>query len=256
MVIKMYNDLFSIGPISVHSYGVMIAIGFIAALLVGDYRAKKKGLDDDLVWSIFICSIVGGIGGAKLLYYIIDIKNIINNPSILLNVQNGFVVYGGIIGGVLLSWFYVHRKKTPFIPYLDLLIPSVSIGQGFGRIGCFLAGCCYGRKTDSIFGIVFHNSDFAPNGVKLIPTQLISATGDFAIAAVLIFMSRKKKFEGQIAQNYLILYGIGRFAIEMLRNDPRGAVGSLSSSQIISIFIFATGVIWKLISYKKREHTD
>lgn len=198
----MYYELFSIGPFTVHSYGLMIAIGFLAAIASGTYRAKRKGYSQDIVWGIAMTGIIGGIVGAKLLFYITEIKNIIQDPKLLLNFGNGFVVYGGIIGGVLAAFLYCRKKKTPFIPYLDLLLPSVSIAQGFGKIGCFLAGCCYGRETNCWYGVVFQNSPFAPNNLSLIPTQLLSAAGDFILAAILIVMSRRQKYEGQIAQNF------------------------------------------------------
>ena len=132
----------------------------------------------------------------------------------------------------------------PFLKYFDLVMPSVALAQGFGRIGCFLAGCCYGRETDSALGIVFHNSSYAPNGVKLLPTQLISSGLDFLLCAVLILLDRKKKGDGQIAGAYLVLYSIGRFILEFYRGDLiRGNVGALTTSQFIAIFVALAGVI-------------
>ncbi|MDL2238328.1 prolipoprotein diacylglyceryl transferase [Christensenellaceae bacterium OttesenSCG-928-K19] len=251
----MHPELFSIGPITVHSYGLMIAIGMLAAILTGTFRAKRKGLSQNIVWGIALFGILGGMVGAKLLFYILDIERIIQDPSILLDFGNGFVIYGGIIGGILAAWLYCRKKKTAFVPYLDLLLPSVSIAQGFGRIGCFLAGCCYGRETDSWLGVIFPAESLAPEGVALIPTQLISAAGDFTIAVILMLMARRQKYDGQITENFLLFYGVGRFAVEMLRNDPRGAVGILSTSQLISVFIVATGVVWKIWNSKKRKIT-
>ena len=98
-------------------------------------------------------------------------------------------------------------------------------GLSFGRIGCFCAGCCYGRETDAWYGITFTHSDFAPNGVSLIPTQLISSAGDFLICGVLLWYASKKPEPGRVAAGYLVLYGVGRFLIEFLRNDYRGSLG-------------------------------
>lgn len=132
----------------------------------------------------------------------------------------------------------------PFLKYFDLVMPSVALAQGFGRIGCFLAGCCYGRETDSALGIVFHNSSYAPNDVKLLPTQLISSGLDFLLCAVLILLDRKKKGDGQIAGAYLVLYSIGRFILEFYRGDLiRGNVGALTTSQFIAIFVAMAGVV-------------
>ena len=132
----------------------------------------------------------------------------------------------------------------PFLKYFDLVMPSVALAQGFGRIGCFLAGCCYGRETDSALGIVFHNSNYTPNDVKLLPTQLISSGLDFLLCAVLILLDRKKKGDGQIAGAYLVLYSIGRFILEFYRGDLiRGNVGALTTSQFIAIFVAMAGVV-------------
>ena len=214
----MFNNI-AIGPITIHMYGVMIAAGFLAALLMTLRRGKKRGYDEDIIWGIFFCAIIGGMLGTRILYYIVEIPEIMKDPSILWDFKNGYVVYGGIIGGILASYIYCRTKKQAFMPYFDLVMPAVSFAQGFGRFGCFFAGCCYGRETDAWYGITFHNSSFAPNGVKLIPTQLISAAGDFIICALLLWFASKRPKTGRVAAAYIVLYGIGRFAVEFLRND-------------------------------------
>lgn len=241
----MYNELFSIGPITIHGYGLMIGIGFIAALLVGLHRAKKKGLDGDFLFSAAIVCLIFGMLGAKLLYILTVLDKIIKNPADFLSLSSGFVVYGGIIVGILAGFVYCKMKGKFFRTYFDLVMPSISIAQGFGRLGCFLAGCCYGKETDSWCGITFTDSSFAPNGVSLIPTQLISSAGNFLIAGTLIFIARKQRKPGLIAGLYLVFYGVGRFLVEMLRGDiERGSIGNLSTSQFISIFIVLIGIIY------------
>ncbi len=179
-----------------------------------------------------------------------DLPNIIKDPSIILNLGNGFVIYGAILGGILGGWLCTHHKKLNFVRYFDLGMPSVALAQGFGRIGCFLAGCCYGRETTSWFHVVFHESLIAPNGVWLIPTQLISSAANFVHFAVLIWIAKRAKFDGEVAGCYLIFYAVGRSIIEMFRADYRGSVGVLSTSQFISIFIFIAGVIILLVGRK------
>lgn len=237
------NELFHIGPLTIYGYGLMIAIGVIVAYTVGEYRAKKKGLNPDELFWITVSCLVGGIVGAKLLFYIVEIKAIIANPKLLLDVTHGFVVYGGIIGGIGVGYLYCKIKKLEFLKYFDLVMPSIAIAQGFGRVGCMFAGCCYGRETDSWFHVIYHSSDFAPNGVALIPTQLIMAVLNFAHFFILAFLAKKiVKADGQVAGFYLVFYSIGRFFLEYLRNDPRGEVQMLSTSQFISLFILAAGV--------------
>lgn len=238
----MYNDLFSIGPFTVHGYGLMIAIGVLAALFIAEARAKKRDINADVLYPLTLVCVVFGFASAKILFCIVEWRQFLKNPWQLLT-GNGFVVYGGIIGGVLAAFLYCRFKKLNFWDYFDIVLPSVAVAQGFGRIGCFLAGCCYGRKTDSFFGIAFTHSDYAPNGVKLLPTQLFSAAGMFLIAGFLFWYAKKERKKGQVGALYLILYSIGRFIIEFFRDDYRGAVGFLSTSQFISLFILATGVL-------------
>ena len=250
----MKNELFSIGPFTVYGYGLMIAIGIIAAYLTGEYRAKKRKLDSDQIFSIVIWAVVGGLLGAKILYIITQIKEIAANPRLLLDVTDGFVVYGGIIGGILAAMIYCRVKKLPFLKYFDLLMPSVALAQGFGRIGCFLAGCCYGKETENAIGIVFHDSAYAPNGVSLLPTQLISSGLNFLHCLLLIWLTKKKKGDGQIAGLYLVLYSVGRFILEFFRGDLiRGSVGELSTSQFIAIFVCLAGVILIVVRNGKFE---
>lgn len=238
----MYNDLFSIGPVTIHGYGLMIGIGIVLAFIAGTYLTKKKGIDADELFNLTTISVIGGFACAKVLFCIVEWDSFVKNPLGTLG-SSGFVVYGGIIGGILLCALYCKIKKLPFWKYFDTVLPAVAIAQGFGRIGCFLAGCCYGRETDSFVGIAFHNSKFAPNDVKLIPTQLFSSAGCFIMAAVLFAYSRKERKDARTGALYLIMYSIGRSVIEYFRNDYRGAIGILSTSQFISIFILIAGII-------------
>ena len=234
----MKNNLFSIGNFVVHGYGLMIALGFALCVIMGMYRAKRHKLEPEAVLDIALIGIVVGFLGAKLLYIIVEFPAFLNNPMQVMG-SEGFVVYGGIIAGVLSAVVYCRKKKLAFLEYFDLASASIALAQGFGRIGCFLAGCCYGRETDAWFGIVFPEGSMAPAGVSLIPTQLISSAGDFLIAAVLVLFYKKRKHIGDIGALYMLLYGVGRFLVEFLRQDDRGGIGLLSTSQIISIVIVA-----------------
>ncbi|MBR5338034.1 MAG: prolipoprotein diacylglyceryl transferase [Lachnospiraceae bacterium] len=231
----MYPVLFSIGPVHIYGYGFMIALGILAAFFVAVKRAPKHGLDPDAVYSIGLAGAICGFIGAKLFFCIVEFPSFMADPAGIMFSGNGFVVYGGIIGGVLGGLGYCKKKGHDFLRYFDLIMPSIALAQGFGRIGCFLAGCCYGQKTDLPIGVVFTHSDLAPNGVKLIPTQLISSAGDFIIAFALIYLAGKIKEKGNIGLLYIAMYSIGRFAIEFFRADYRGSIGPLSTSQAIAI---------------------
>jgi phosphatidylglycerol:prolipoprotein diacylglycerol transferase len=249
----MYNNLFSIGPFTVHGYGLMIAIGVVVAMFVADKRAAKRGINGELIYGLTVWTIVLGFLSAKVLFIITYFKDFLASPMTFIK-GNGFVVFGGIIGGVATIWGYCRINKVSFIDMFDLVVPEVALAQGFGRIGCLLAGCCYGRETTSAIGIVFTHSDFAPNGIRLMPTQIMMSIGDFINAGLLFFMAvccEKKLMqerntdeyphstEGRVGLAYLSFYSIGRFFIEFFRNDYRGAVGILSTSQFIGLLVVA-----------------
>ncbi|MCR5154075.1 MAG: prolipoprotein diacylglyceryl transferase [Lachnospiraceae bacterium] len=232
----MTNDLLTIGNFTIHTYGVMIAVGIIVAYIVGEYRAKRRGFDIDKFFNMVIFGVVGSLIGAKVLFYIVEIKTIIANPKLLLDIGNGFVVYGGIICAVLICFVYCRKQKLNFRDNLDIVMPSLALGQAFGRVGCIAAGCCYGRETTSSF-------HFEYNGVWRVPTQGISAALNLLNFLVLVFLANKVfKRKGQTASASLIFYSIGRFIVEIFRADARGSVGALSTSQFISVLTFVGGV--------------
>ena len=280
----MAIDLFSIGPFTVHGYGLMIGLGFVAAVFAGCLLSKKKGLSDNDFINMAMWVLVIGFMGGKLLHIIVEFRAFIENPMAILG-SEGFVVYGGIITGVLSIVVYCKVKKLKVLDYLDVFGAAVPLNQSLGRVGCFFAGCCYGRETDSCLGVVFPEGCIAPAGVKLLPTQLFMAVGDMIMFVILTVyylrtksvgtdyekslekLDKKEKENkpvayvapkkatapGCTASLYLILYSIGRFIIEFFRNDERGAVGVLSTSQFIAIFTLIAGVLlYALISGKAK----
>lgn len=239
----MSNDLLTIGPITIHAYGLMIGIGIIAAYLTAHFRSEKKGLESEKIMDLVLTCVLVGFACAKLLYWITILPAIIEDPSVMLNFGSGFVVYGGIIGGVLGGYLFCWFNKYSFVRYADLMLPSVALAQGFGRIGCAIAGCCYGAETTCFCAVTYTNSSIAPNGVALIPTQAISAGFNFLHFAVLVLISNKCKKPGVVSGCYLVFYSIGRFVIEMFRGDLiRGQVGVVSTSQFISLFVVVAGI--------------
>jgi len=247
----MFYDVLKIGPVTIHGYGLMIAIGLVAAILLANYRGKKRGFDLDLLFNIIIIAIVSGFIGAKLMYVLTNFKAFLNDPKALLLSGSGFVVYGGIILGVIAAFVYCRMKKISFLKHFDLFMPSISVAQAFGRVGCLGAGCCYGKETESFLSIVFENSPIAPNGLHLIPTQIYSSLGNFAIAAILLIYAKKDRKLGNVGLLYLILYSIGRFGIEFFRGDDRGTIWVFSTSQFVSIIVFVLALIAFIINTKK-----
>lgn len=251
----MYNDIFSIGPFTMHMYGLMIAIGIIAAYLTAERRAKKQGLDSEKIFDFVIWCLIFGFLGSKILYCLTILPQILKDPQIIIrSFGDGWVVYGGILGGILGAYLFCRKHKLEIWKYFDLGLPSVALAQAIGRLGCFFAGCCYGTETKAWFGITFHNSDFAPNEVSLVPTQLISSGLDFLLFGLLLWVHKRQKKDGQVTALYLILYSAGRFILEFFRGDLiRGNVGTLSTSQFISIFTFAAGLILLWIRSKSKS---
>jgi len=247
----MAIDLFTIGGFTVHGYGLMIAIGFMLALIYASWQCKKKGLDGDFVFNMAMLVLVFGWLGGKILYTIVEFKAFLENPMGVI-ASEGFVVYGGIVTGTLTVIIYCKMKKKNFFEYADTIVAGVAINQAFGRIGCFLAGCCYGRQTDSCIGVVFPETSMAPAGIPLIPTQLISAAGDALLFVILFLLINSKKYrKGVPLSAYFTGYAFGRAIIECFRADRRGSVGNLSTSQFIAIFAGATGLL--VLSYILRN---
>ena len=250
----MWNDWLTIGKFTIHGYGACIAIGLLMALWMSTVRAKKRNMSEDICYGIVFCAAIFGFLSAKIMFCIVEWKAFLQDPWACLS-SSGFVVFGGITGGSLAVVIYCLIKKVNALDYLELVVPSVALAQAFGRLGCFMAGCCYGRPTDSPIGIAFSHSDFAPNGVKLIPTQLISSVGNLINMLLLLWIAKNTKKRGTVLACYIIFYSVGRFFVEMLRNDERGSVGSLSTSQFYGIFSLIVGLgifIWAM-THKEKE---
>jgi len=241
----MYPELFHLGPLTIYSYGLMICLGFLAAVALSEFRARKLGLDAERIVTLAMLVLTSGFLGAKILYVVVNLQYFMHRPLEIFS-GSGFVVYGGIIAAFLAAILYCAKQKLDFYRYFDMAVPGIAVAQGIGRIGCFLAGCCFGVPTSSPWGIVFHHSLHAPNDIALVPTQLLSSAGNLAIAALLILYARQKHNPGKVGLLYLVLYSVGRFAIEFYRADLRGAIGPLSTSQLISLILLPIClVLWQ-----------
>ena len=227
--------------LNIHMYGVMIAVGILCAFLTLFYLTKKKGVDvrfTDFIFYNGIASIVVGFGFATLFQ---STYNYIKNPSAGFELGSGMTFIGGLIGGVacFLAIYFIFRKKYTARLYevISLLPCGILIAHAFGRIGCFFAGCCYGKETDSFLGVQFPD---LPHPVH--PTQLYEAAFLFVLFAVSVYLILKKDFKHNLSL-YLIAYGVFRFLIEYVRGDDRGElVGFVSPSQFWSIFMVVAGV--------------
>ena len=239
----MHPILFKIGPIVIYTYGLFAFLGVVLGSMVAFQEAKKQGIAKETFSNIIFWVVVTGFLGAKLLYILIEFENFTKYP--LEMVRSGFVFYGGVIVGVSSLYMLAKKYALPFLKLADTIVVGVPLGHAFGRIGCFFYGCCYGKQTDSFLGVIFPPS--SPAGVfgaKIIPTQIISAFFLFLIFLLILFVKKRKKFQGQLLIFYIITYGIFRFIIEFFRGDPRGQFFMLSTSQWISIFFIFLGIFY------------
>ena len=235
-------------------------VGIAVSLLYSRFVAAKysKVNKDDLFYGACF-ALVGGIIGAKLLSILTSIDLIIEYHIPFMDVmKNGFVFYGGFLGGALGYFIYAKVYKIPFFGLTDNAVQSLPLGHAFGRIGCFCAGCCYGSETDSFLGVVYsHPADpYCPTGVKLLPTQLFESA--FCLVLFFVIMLIQRKFKdlktGVLTIIYLLSYGTFRFLIEFIRGDEaRRSFLALSTSQWISIVLIVFGVVYSLILNKKAK---
>ena len=253
----MLPELFSIGSFTVYTYGLMTAIGILSAVLIGEYQLKKTEIaEEGFLLGMGIACVIGGYACSKLLFWITILPEIIEKPAKMLDFSGGYVVIGGLIGGVLTGYLYCRIKKVNFWKMFDLVAPLVALAQCIGRIGCFFAGCCYGMPTDSACGVVFKNSFYAPSNEALFPIQLVSSGLNLLNFLFLTLLWKKTANKSGITgAAYIITYSIGRFILEYFRGDlERGNVGMFSTSQFISIFTLCIGVV--VFIYRLRNRNE
>lgn len=249
---------------SISTYGVCAAVGMIAALLFTILFARKRELDTENAVYILAMGAVGALIGAKVLYLLTVLPQFLGNLPVLFREParfltayfgGGFVFYGGLVGGLLLARHTAKGYGEDLGRYAPVLAPATALVAGCGRIGCLMAGCCYGRETSLPIGLRFDASPFAPHGVALFPTQLFEAVFDFALAAVLWRLGRRDcRLRDSLVPIYVVAYAVFRFLLEFLRGDPeRGILGGLSTSQWISIAALIVLTIIFLSERKKRH---
>lgn len=246
----MHPILFEIGHWPVYAYGVLLAIAYLAALQLAVVRARRAGLDAARIMDLGIYLIIAALAGAKLMLVVVDFAYFRENPRELLSlVRAGGVFYGGLIGAFAVGLVLVRRYRLPVWASADMYAPGIALGHVIGRLGCFLAGCCYGTPTSRAWGVTFTDVAAAANvgtpiGVPLHPTQLYDAGAELLILlALLAFERRGRPFPGRTFWLYILLYAISRFVVEIFRGDPRGMVAGLSTSQFVSLLLLPVALV-------------
>jgi phosphatidylglycerol---prolipoprotein diacylglyceryl transferase len=236
----MHPILLQLGPLTLRTYGALVALAFLAALRMSKWAIKLRGISEKHLMDLSIILVFSGLLGARLFYVLLNIGHYSSHPLDILKVwEGGLVFYGGFVTAVLAGYYYCRWHHLSVATVADCLAPALAMGQAIGRWGCFFAGCCYGRPTLAPWGVRFKDpASLAPLDISLHPVQVYEAIGNVAIAFFLWFRLRKKPDApaGQVFGLYVLFYGILRFGMEMLRGDDRGPMwAGFYPSQVIAI---------------------
>ena len=260
----MHPVLFQIGSFVLHTYGVLLAISLIAAVVTVTRLGKREGLDTGRLLDFSTWIIIVALIGAKVLMIVTDWDFYRHNPGEIVSwatLGAGGVFYGGFMAATLFAVWYIRVYKLPLWKVFDVYAPAIALGQSIGRLGCFAAGCDYGKRTESFLGVVFtsitsHDLGGVPLGVRLHPTQVYESLATLAIFGFLLWRYPRKSRDGEIFLLYLSLYAVARFFLEFLRgDDDRGFVFNhlLSTSQFIAILALVTAGVLALSFWGRRS---
>ncbi len=261
----MFPKILDLGPLTIHTYGLLLALAFIAGIWLASRNAARAHLNPDSIWNLGLIIIFSALVGAKLLLFISDYSYYSQNPReifSLATLRSSGVYYGGLLLALVASAWYMHRAKLPGWRVADITAPGIALGQAIGRIGCLSAGCCYGKPTTMPWGITFTNPYSAENvgvplNIPLHPTQIYESVGSFLLFIYLMWRLGRKHFTGQVILEYLASYAALRFLIEFFRGDEdRGFIlhGLLSTSQFIGILtILGSAAVYIYLLRRNRE---
>jgi len=267
----MFPILVKIGPLTIHTYGFLMAVGVGLGLWFIYAQAKRSGMDANQVMDAAFYTIIVSLIGAKVLLFISNISYYIEYPRELFSLaRSGGVFQGGLLFGTIYALWYFHRKRIPTWRTADLIAPALALGHGFGRIGCFSAGCCYGRECAAPWAVTFKNA-YAGQltgvrlGTPLHPVQLYEAVLNFLNFGALFLILKKKKFDGQVFAFYIINYSVIRFVTEYFRGDHpdkvyfiRGAspLSSLTLPQLACVAgVIAGAVLYVVLKRRQVAHS-
>jgi phosphatidylglycerol:prolipoprotein diacylglycerol transferase len=263
----LHPILFSAGSFRLPTYGVLMVVALVAGLYTAFRVGKREGLDSTRLFDFSTWLIVVSLVGAKVLLILTHWEYYWDNPGEILSwstFQAGGVFYGGFIAAVLFALWYVRVHRLPMWKVFDAYVPAVALGLGIGRVGCFAAGCDYGKPTTSFLGVVFTNSwshdiTGVPLGVTLHPTQLYESATSLVIFGILLWWFRRKSYDGQVFVMYLVLYAVARFFLEFLRGDAdRGFLFDhlFSTSQFIALLALATAAGLTVYFHRRRGEME
>jgi len=243
----MHPVLLHIGSFNLYTYGLLVALGFMTAIFISKKNAKSHGISSETITDIFFVILVSALSGARLLYVLINFDGFKNNLLDIFKIWNGgLVFFGGFIAAVGTAAIYLKVKKLNIWKTADILAPGIALGHAVGRMGCFFAGCCYGKECSLPFAVKFTNPEsLAPVGVYLHPTQIYSVVSNLILFFILLRLQKNKKFDGMIFLSYIMFYSIFRSIVEFFRGDFRGDFffEFISMSQGIGFLVFLVAFI-------------
>jgi phosphatidylglycerol:prolipoprotein diacylglycerol transferase len=250
----MYPEL-QIGSWSISTYFLTISLVFSVLFVWLKIRSQKFGLSTRLALDVGILSSIGGLLGARAFHVVYEAPQFyLQHPEFIFKLwQGGYVFMGGVLLGSFIGLLWLHYQKAAVYPWLDLFAPIVSLGYALGRWACFFQGCCYGKKTDSLWGVHFEVLKHAGEDFARYPTQLFASFGELVVFFTLLLLEKKKSQQlkpGQLFSLWLIGHGINRMFMEVLRDDPRGP---LYLGFGISFWISAAALIVGVFIYVKRR---
>jgi phosphatidylglycerol:prolipoprotein diacylglycerol transferase len=258
----MYPKILDVGPITIHTYGLLLAVAFIAGIWLTSRNAKKAGIHPDQIWNMGLIVIFAALVGAKVLLFFSDYSYYVQNPREIFSLstlRSSGVYYGGLLLALGASALYLRKAKLPAWVVADLAAPGIALGQSIGRLGCLSAGCCYGKPTNLPWAITFTNQYAydnvgVPLNVPLHPTQIYESAATLLLFLYLTWRLARRHFTGQIILEYLALYAAARFFIEFFRDDERSFVlnGLLSTSQLIGILTLIGAAAFYLFLRRRR----
>ncbi len=264
----MYPELFRIGNFPINTYGVFLAIAFLCAILIAVRLARRDGLPGEKIYDLSLWMLLAGLIGSKILMLFTE-PDYRDNPMQLLSLdflRSGGVFYGGLLGAVVAGYFLMKRYQLPWWKTADACAPGIAVANFFGRQGCFAAGCCWGKPTTLPWGVKFtelgHQITGVPTDAHLHPTQLYESFAMLIVFIFLLWLHKRKRFNGQVILAYALLYAVIRFAIEFVRDDPRGDVfgltslTGLSTSQLISLVIGITSLILLILRWRRANSVN
>ncbi len=253
--VNMYPILLKIGPLTLHTYGFFVALGFLLALTWTHKEGVRRGLDPEIFQDLFFYVVVAALLGARFFYVVLNFSYFRNDPLAALRLwEGGLVFYGGFLFAVPVFVWRIRRWQRPALEILDVAAPALVLAQAVGRLGCLAAGCCYGKACELGIAITFTDRlSHAPLHQPLYPTQVFHLLANLAIFLLLVMVSRRTERRGALVVGYLLLYGVLRFTVEFWRGDPRGFLAGFSTSQWISAALVISGILLWFFKVRKEN---